>query len=850
MSVALALALIGGSGVAVAHASAEAVTELYVDNTDSSCNDGGSGTQTAPFCTIQAAFSAVQAGQTVQVVAGVYTRPATLAASGTASAPITVQFGKAGQPFDVDTSPVVSLPQGSTSSAMTLSGASYVDVDDVGLFTSQDSAPALALQNSSHVLITGASVTTAGTGDGIAVSGTGSDVTIERDSFGAARAAVDVEGANATGTVITTNGITGASDADTSGGITVNGATGTDVVSNTISDTCTAGVGVSGGATGTVIENNVITVDEFAATECPTTTTSALGLDVASDSTAGTTEKYDTIGLYQSTPVEWAGVPYTSASAYQTASGQGASDVLLTGAAAADRTLPAADYVDSADALAPGELATDYSGRARADDPQVANTGTGVGYYDRGSAELQDDFAATLDDVVTTKALGATAQFTVGLCGGWGTSFTGTIEWGDGQSTPESGSGCSYEGGGASHTYAKPGQYTVTLDGTDGYTSQTSTWDIVTDGADYTALGPTRILDTRKGTGAPKAPVVVGSFLRLKIAGSGGIPADVTAVELNLTVTDATNDGQVGTSKDGDGTPSALNIDYVAGQTVADSAIVEVPVDGYIDVYNEGAAGSADLIADVSGYFAPSAAAGYQPVAPMRILDTRKGIGAPKKTVPSAAGISVAVGGVDSIPPSGVTAVAVHVTVTDAAGGGWIGAEPDGAGVPGTSTLNYNKGQVISNTVLVPVASDGKIELYNGGSGTVDLLADVSGYFSAAAPNAFVPVTPYQPVDTADSGALSAGSTNHFYLVQAAGTAAVIGVLTVSQPADGGYLTTYPDDISQPAVSDVNFNAGQTVANLSVLDTATDEQAATYVYNGSPGTLQLDINVLGYFAAD
>ena len=728
LTVAVAFALIGGSGMAVAQAS-ETVTHIYVDNTNTSCNDGGSGTQAAPYCTIQSAFDAVQAGQTVQILAGDYTRTATLTASGTASAPITVQFGKPGQPFSAGTSPIIDPPQGSAAGALTVSGASYVDIDQAAVIAQQDPAPAIAVQNSSHVQITAAAISTTGAGGGVAVSGTGSDVTLERGSIEAAGTAVSVAGAGVTGTVITTNAITGADGVDTSGGIAVDGASGTDVVSNTVSDTCTSGVSVSGLASGTLIENNVISVDEFAGDtgrQCPTTAPNALGLSVASDSTAGTTEKYDTIALYQSTPVEWAGTAYTSAGDYQAASGQGANDLLLTGSAAADVTTVPADYVDSADAAAVGELSTDFHGKARVDDPIVSNTGTGVGYYDRGATELQDAFAAVMTQVTATHALGVSVAFIVGLCGSWGaTTFTGSVAWGDGQSTAESGSGCSYEGGGASHTYAKPGDYTITFTGTDGYTSQTNSEDVVTDGSDYTPYGPTRILDTRKGTGAPKAPVVVGSFVKLKIAGNGGIPADVTSVAVNLTVTDATGDGSVATSPDGEETQGASNIAYTKGQTVADSAIVRVPLDGYIDVYNEGATGSADLIADVIGYFTPTAASGYQPVPLSRILDTRKGTGAKLQKVPADSGIPVAVDGVDSIP-SGATAVAVHVTVADTTGGGWIAAEPDGAGVPGSSILNYGTGQVISNTVFVPVASDGKIELYNGGTTPVDLIADVS----------------------------------------------------------------------------------------------------------------------------
>ena len=47
---------------------------------------------------------------------------------------------------------------------------------------------------------------------------------------------------------------------------------------------------------------------------------------------------------------------------------------------------------------------------------------------------------------------------------------------------------------------------------------------------------------------------------------------------------------------------------------------------------------------------------------------------------------------------------------------------------PQTSNLNLQAGQNIPNLVIVPVGPDGKIQLYNGSGGTVQLIADVAGY--------------------------------------------------------------------------------------------------------------------------
>ena len=51
----------------------------------------------------------------------------------------------------------------------------------------------------------------------------------------------------------------------------------------------------------------------------------------------------------------------------------------------------------------------------------------------------------------------------------------------------------------------------------------------------YSAVSPVRVLDTRTGLGAAKAPVAAGKYIDLTLAGTRGVPADATAVVLNVT---------------------------------------------------------------------------------------------------------------------------------------------------------------------------------------------------------------------------------------------------------------------------------------------------------------------------
>jgi hypothetical protein len=83
---------------------------------------------------------------------------------------------------------------------------------------------------------------------------------------------------------------------------------------------------------------------------------------------------------------------------------------------------------------------------------------------------------------------------------------------------------------------------------------------------------------------------------------------------------------------DGGSRPETSNLNFVAGQSVPTLVVVSVPSDGKIRFYN-GSGGSAQLIADVSGYYtganAPSGQGAFGVLSPLRLLDTRTGLGAP-----------------------------------------------------------------------------------------------------------------------------------------------------------------------------------------------------------------------------
>jgi hypothetical protein len=122
---------------------------------------------------------------------------------------------------------------------------------------------------------------------------------------------------------------------------------------------------------------------------------------------------------------------------------------------------------------------------------------------------------------------------------------------------------------------------------------------------------------------------------------------------------------------------------------------------------------------------------GFTSLAPSRLLDTRSGVGVVKAAAVAAGGtVHLQVTGRGGVPAAGVSAVVLNVTVTAPAAAGFLTVYGDGTALPGASNLNFVKSQSVPNLVIAPVGANGKVALFNGSGGTVQLVADVSGYWT------------------------------------------------------------------------------------------------------------------------
>jgi uncharacterized protein (DUF1501 family) len=114
---------------------------------------------------------------------------------------------------------------------------------------------------------------------------------------------------------------------------------------------------------------------------------------------------------------------------------------------------------------------------------------------------------------------------------------------------------------------------------------------------------PRRLLDTREGLGAAKLPIGVDRAITVTVAGRAGVPADATAVVLNVAATSVSAPSFVTVWPAGQAMPGTSNLNLMPGQTIANLVICRLGAGGALTFANPLAA--CDVIADVFGYFVP-----------------------------------------------------------------------------------------------------------------------------------------------------------------------------------------------------------------------------------------------------
>jgi hypothetical protein len=171
-------------------------------------------------------------------------------------------------------------------------------------------------------------------------------------------------------------------------------------------------------------------------------------------------------------------------------------------------------------------------------------------------------------------------------------------------------------------------------------------------------------------------------------------------------------------------------VNFGRGGVVANSVLVKAGVGGRVCLFS---LSRAHLVVDVNGSF--PVGAGFDGVVPARLLDTRPG-GPTVDGRFSGGGVRAAgsvtelqVGGRGGVPVS-VGAVSLNVTVVGPEAAGFVTVYPCGERRPTASNVNFGRGGVVANSVLVKAGVGGRVCLFS--LSRAHLVVDVNGSFPSA----------------------------------------------------------------------------------------------------------------------
>ena len=355
------------------------------------------------------------------------------------------------------------------------------------------------------------------------------------------------------------------------------------------------------------------------------------------------------------------------------------------------------------------------------------------------------------------------------------------------------------------------------------------------------------------------APQPAGSTIELQVTGQAGVPADASAVVLNITSAGARGTGYITAWPCGTGRPNASNLNFGVGAPVANSAIVRIGSGGKVCLFT--ADNGTELIVDINGWF--PAGSDYSPTSPARLLDTRPGlstvdaVAAGQGLRRSGGTYELQVTGRAGVPPT-ASAVVLNLTSAEARGVGYMTAWPCGAARPNASNLNYGVG--------APVASNAIVKVGNGRQGLpahgrhrhasdrrrqrlvprrLRLRRGLSG---APARHPSRPHHRRRPqrrsgapprrrhLRVAGDGRAGVPST----------ASAVVLNLTSAEARGIGFLTAWPCGTPRPVASNLNYGVGAPVANTAIVKVGTGGKVC--LFTGDTDTeLIADIN--GWFPA-
>jgi hypothetical protein len=210
---------------------------------------------------------------------------------------------------------------------------------------------------------------------------------------------------------------------------------------------------------------------------------------------------------------------------------------------------------------------------------------------------------------------------------------------------------------------------------------------------------------------------------------------------------------------------------------------------------------SSSIDADPVSLDGASTRAGFVPVLPVRVLDTRQ--------QPAASDVIRVP--ITNAAPKGSSAVALAVTAVSAGRDGFVTAHPCSAAAPPTSAVNFStSGQPETATAIVPLDRDDDLCVTT--SSPADVTVDVLGAFVPDAGSPMQLLESFSPRIDLDLGA---GDIARVSLPHGA-TGAVVDLDALGADREG-YITAWPCEAERPYISNLGFAPTSTTAGATIV---------------------------------
>jgi hypothetical protein len=249
-------------------------------------------------------------------------------------------------------------------------------------------------------------------------------------------------------------------------------------------------------------------------------------------------------------------------------------------------------------------------------------------------------------------------------------------------------------------------------------------------GGGYNGLTPARVLSSPVGL-AKVGKLGPGQTMDLQVTGVGSVPASgVEAVVINMQSTASTTEGYLTVFPKGITRPVVANLTFEKASTMSILVIAKVGADGKISIFNR--YGSTHVVGDIQGYYSDGTApvgGVFTSLAPARTLNTVNGTGVAAGKVGPEQTITMTLLGRGGVPMTGVSAVAISMSVTDGTKTSYLTSYPTGEAKPHVATVPFPAGRAVANLVIAKVGTDGTIKIHNK-YGSTHVVGDVLGYFT------------------------------------------------------------------------------------------------------------------------